>query len=142
MKQRQDNLPDIPSQVHQRTWLALENMTDYAAFQQLSDEVFTAHWRYKIHPRGISARGTVKGQPDSWGHDDKGKLCAFEYGTSPDWHRKLEDDLEQVARIEGFKPEVFVFCTNRFVSADAELGYLHYCSAFKAVLLPPLPLSC
>jgi len=32
MKQRQDNLPDIPSQVHQRKWLALENMTDYAAF--------------------------------------------------------------------------------------------------------------
>jgi HEAT repeat protein len=120
MKQRQDNLPDIPSQVHQRTWLALENMTDYAEFQQLSDEVLTAHLGYKIHPRGISARGTVKGQPDSWGHDDKGKLSAFEYGTSPDWHRKLEDDLEQVARIEGFKPEVFVFCTNRFVSADAE----------------------
>src|SRR5438552_1362577 len=32
----------------------------------------------------------------------------------------LKGDLEQVARIERFKSEVFVFCTNRFVSADAE----------------------
>ncbi len=124
MKQRQNNSPDIPSQVHQRTWLALENITDYAAFQQLSDEVLSAHWGYKIHPRGMSARGTVKGHPDSWGHDDKGKLCAFEYGTSPDWRGKLEDDLEQVARLKGFSPEVFVFCTNRFVSADAEREYV------------------
>ena len=124
MKQRQDNSPDIPSQVHQRTWLALENITDYAAFQQLSDEVLTAHWGYKIHPRGMSARGTVKGHPDSWGYDDKAKLCAFEYGTSPDWRGKLEGDLEQVACIEGFMPEVFVFCTNRFVSADAEREYI------------------
>src|ERR1700724_2312631 len=104
MEQRQDDPSDIPAQVHQRTWLALENMTDYAAFQHLSDEVLTAHWGYKIHPRGKSARGTVKGRPDSWGHDDKGKLCAFEYGTSPDWRAKLEGDLEQVARIEIFNP--------------------------------------
>ncbi|HEY6287444.1 MAG TPA: hypothetical protein VIX20_17380 [Ktedonobacteraceae bacterium] len=43
------DLPAIPSQVHQRTWLELENTTDYAAFQQLCDEVLTAHWGYKIH---------------------------------------------------------------------------------------------
>jgi hypothetical protein len=69
-RKSQENKQDIPSQVHQRTWLALENRTDYAAFQQLCDEVLTAHWGYKIHPRGMSARGTVKGHPDSWGHDN------------------------------------------------------------------------
>src|SRR5581483_10475175 len=79
-----------PIMAHQRTWIELEHITDYAAFQQLCDEVLTAHWGYKIHPRGMSARGTVKGQPDSWGHDAQGKLCAFEYGTSPNWRSKLE----------------------------------------------------
>jgi len=120
MTNKHTNTQEIPSQVHQRTWLALENTTDYAAFQQLCDEVLSAHWGYKIHPRGMSARGTVTGQPDSWGNDNKGKLCAFEYGTSPDWRGKLKGDLAQVASIAGFSPEVFVFCTNRFVSADAE----------------------
>lgn len=112
--------PAIPSQVHQRTWLELENTTDYAAFQQLCDEVLTAHWGYKIHPRGMSPRGTVKGRPDSWGHDEQGKLCAFEYGTSPNWRSKLEGDLKQVASISDFSPEIFVFCTNRSISDDAE----------------------
>lgn len=120
MIDRQESTHNRHSPAHQRTWLALEQMTDYAAFQQLCDETLTAHWGYKIHPRGISARGAVRGQPDSWGHDELGKLCAFEYGTSPNWQRKLEDDLALIAPLDNFFPEVFVFCTNRFVSADAE----------------------
>jgi hypothetical protein len=31
-----------------------------------------------------------------------GKLCALEYGTSPDWRGKLEKDLKQVAAIKDF----------------------------------------
>jgi hypothetical protein len=120
----QSSTLNVPSQAHQRTWLELENSTDYAAFQQLCDELLTDHWGYKIHPRGISSRGTVKGRPDSQGYDDKGKLCALEYGTSPDWRSKLEKDLKQVAAIKDFAPEVFVFCTNRFVDANAEREYV------------------
>src|SRR5260370_34953055 len=119
MRRQEDReLPSPPA--HQRTWLALEHLTDYAAFEQLCDEVLSAYWGYKIHPRGMSARGTVRGHTDSWGHDIEGKLCAFEYGTSPNWRSKLEGDLAEVARIRGFSPQVFVFCTNRFINADAE----------------------
>lgn len=97
-------------------------MTDAARFQTLCDRLLEAHWQYELHPRGASEHGTVPGQPDSWGWDSNGRVCAFQYGicTRTSWPGKLQDDLEEVNSIEGFSPEMFVFCTNCSIDPDKE----------------------
>ncbi len=97
-------------------------MTDAARFQTLCDRLLEARWQYELHPRGASEHGTVPGQPDSWGWDSNGRVCAFQYGicTRTNWPRKLQDDLEEVNSIEGFSPEMFVFCTNCSIDPDKE----------------------
>jgi hypothetical protein len=89
-------------------------LTDAARFQTLCDRLLEAHWHYELHPRGVSEHGTVPGQPDSWGYDSESRLCAYQYGicTRTSWPAKLQSDLEGVASIDGFSPEIFVFCTN------------------------------
>lgn len=103
-------------------------MTDYAAFQRLCDELLSAYWGYKIHPRGISAHGTVPGQPDSWAHDASGDLCALAYGagSGKKWTDKLREDLEAVTKIAdpNFPFKIFVFCTTQYIDPDLEREWL------------------
>lgn len=118
MSKRQNNSTSL----YQGTALAIAHMTDAARFQTLCDRLLEAHWQYELHPRGISEHGTVTGQPDSWGYDSKGGLCAFQYGigTRSSWSGKLKDDLEEVDSIEDFTPEIFVFCTNCSIDPQKE----------------------
>jgi hypothetical protein len=109
----------------QQTQLLIETMTDYAGFQRLCDELLSAHFGYRVHPRGVSARGTVRGQPDSWGYTPDGRFCALAYATSPQWKAKLQKDLKSVYKaIQGTslpsQLKVFVFCTNHHIDADNE----------------------
>jgi HEAT repeat protein len=122
MRKRQNN--SFP--LYQGTALAIAHMTDAARFQTLCDRLLEAHWQYELHPRGASEYGTVKGQPDSWGYDSKGGLCAFQYGicTRTNWSKKLEKDLKEVGSIEHFSPEIFVFCTNCSIDPDKEREWL------------------
>jgi len=118
MRKRQNNA--VP--VYQGTALAIANITDAARFQTICDRLLEAHWRYELHPRGVSEHGTVKGQPDSWGYDPKGKLCAFQYGicTRTSWPGKLENDLKAVAALQHFSLEIFVFCTTCSIDPEKE----------------------
>ena len=103
--------------------LALERMTNRAQFQDLCDRVLSAHFGYDLQPRGVNARGTVVGQPDSLGRDKDGRLCAIAHGTDRRWRDKLRKDLDDVAVVlTPGQPnlEVFVFCTNRHVDATVE----------------------
>ncbi len=115
MRKKQDNS-------YQGTALTIAHMTDAARFQTLCDRLLEAHWQYELHPRGASEHGTVPGQPDSWGWDSNGRVCAFQYGicTRTSWPGKLQDDLEEVNSIEGFSPQMFVFCTNCSIGPDKE----------------------
>src|SRR6266566_6671868 len=120
MSKRQRKQPNmtISTSLVQQTQLLIETMTDYACFQRLADELLSAHFGYRIHPRGVSARGTVRGQPDSWGYTPDGRFCALAYGTSPQWKAKLQQDLKNVYQaVQGTsfhsQLKVFVFCTNR-----------------------------
>jgi len=108
--------------VAQETRLRLEALIDPAKFQLLCDALLSGEYGYDIRPRGVSARGTVRGQPDSWGYDVKGRLCAFAYGINADWQSKIGDDLDATRKLaaDGFAPAVFVFCTNRHVDAAVE----------------------
>src|SRR5260370_2778022 len=118
MRKRQTN--SFP--LYQGQALAIAHMTDPARFQTLCDRLLEAHWQYELHPRGASEYSTVKGQPDSWGYDSNGRLGACQYGicTRTSWPGKLKDDLEEVDSIEGFSPELFVFCTNCSIDPDKE----------------------
>jgi len=118
MRKRQNN--SFP--LYQGTALAIAHITDAARFQTLCDRLLVAQWRYELYPRGASEYGTVKGQPDSWGYDPTGRLCAFQYGicTRTDWPGKLENDLKAVASLENFSPEIFVFCTNCSIDPEKE----------------------
>jgi HEAT repeat protein len=127
MSKRQRKQPNmtISTSLVQQTQLLIETMTDYARFQRLADELLSAHFGYRIHPRGVSARGTVRGQPDSWGYTPDGRFCALAYGTSPQWKVKLQQDLKNVYQaVLGTslhsQLKVFVFCTNRHIDADNE----------------------
>lgn len=115
MRKKQDNS-------YQGTALTIARMTDAARFQTLCDRLLEARWQYELHPRGASEHGTVPGQPDSWGWDSNGRVCAFQYGicTRTNWPRKLQNDLEEVNSIEVFSPEMFVFCTNCSIDPDKE----------------------
>lgn len=108
--------------LYQETAHIIANMTDPARFQTLCDQLLKAHYQFDVYPRGRSEHGTVKGQPDSWGYNPNGRLCAFQYGicTSSSWPRKLESDLKSVASIADFSPEVFVFCTNCSINDQKE----------------------
>jgi len=127
MSKRQGKQPDtaISTSLVQQTQFLIETMTDYARFQRLADELLSAHFGYRVHPRGVSTRGTVRGQPDSWGYTPDGRFCALAYGTSPQWKGKLQDDLRKVYKaVQGTslhsQLKVFVFCTNRHIDADNE----------------------
>ena len=127
MSKRRSKQPDtaISTSLVQQTEFLIETMTDYAGFQRLADELLSAHFGYRIHPRGVSARGTVRGQPDSWGYTPDGRFCALAYGTSPQWKAKLQQDLANVYNaVQGTslhsQLKVFVFCTNRHIDADNE----------------------
>src|SRR5258708_32223343 len=118
MRKKQNN--SFP--LYQGTALAIAHMTDAARFQTLCDRLLEAHWQYELHPRGASEHGTVQGQPDSWGYDSKGELCAFQYGicTRTNWPGKLDKDLKKVDSLEHFSPKIFVFCTNCSIDPGKE----------------------
>lgn len=125
-KGQKDIAPPVPS-VTTQTQKTIELMTDSAGFQRLCDDVLSACWEYQIHPRGVNVHGTIAGQPDSWGVDTHGKLCALAYGISSDgkWEAKLNKDLKKVYAFtleaaSDSQPAVFIFCTNCSINSSRE----------------------
>ncbi len=126
-KKRQKDIASPIPPVTTQTQKTIEMMTDPAGFQRLCDDVLSACWDYQIGPRGVNVHGTIAGQPDSWGVDTRGKLCALAYGISSDgdWETKLNKDLEKVyaftlQAMPDSQPAVFIFCTNCSISSPRE----------------------
>jgi hypothetical protein len=75
----------------------------------------------------VNVHGTIAGQPDSWGVDTRGKLCALAYGISSNgnWVTKLNQDLEKIYAFAleaapDSQPTVFIFCTNCSINSSRE----------------------
>jgi tetratricopeptide (TPR) repeat protein len=91
----------------------LESFTDFVAFEQLCCDVLARVGYAGIDPQG---QGRQDGGKDALLDHPKWGAVVFHFSLRKDWRRKLDEDLDRVAR-KGAPCDRFVFVTNRALTA-------------------------